>query len=211
MPKKFLPLAQNRRSAHSFAPGFTVTDQLFLDLLEPVRFTPSGYNAQPWEFLLIREKDNLTKIHEIAYKQDHILEAGNLVVVLGNIEFGVVECERIVDEWKNFRGFSSQQGEALRASLTKDRPDWKKREMVIRNCSLAVMSFLLSVEAAGLAACPMMGFRQLDLRKHLGLPADRLPVLLIAVGKPGADEPVQLPRKTAQALAWKERFGERFE
>jgi len=208
--KDFLDLAQSRRSVHAFEPGFQISDEVFLDLLEAVRCTPSGYNAQPWQFLLIREPENLAAIHQLAYRQDHILDAGNLVVVLGDVEFGANECKRIVEEWKRFRDFSDKQCEALHASLTKDRDLWKKREMVIRNCSLAAMSFLLAAEDKGLATCPMMGFRQLDLKHHLELPDNMLPIMMIALGKSSKPELEQLPRNEAREIGWKEKFGNKF-
>ena len=208
--KSFFDLAKNRRSTHSFTQGFTISDTEFLQLLETVRYTPSGYNAQPWQFLLVREPENLQRLHSLAYKQDHILKAGNAVIVLGDVRFGENEHERIVEEWKKFRGFSNTQCDALSASLTKTRPEWKQREMMLRNCSLAAMSFLFAAEDAGFAACPMMGFRQLDLRRHFEIPENLLPVLLIALGKSAENEAPQLPRKNPLDFAWQERVGQKF-
>ena len=72
--------------------------------------------------------------------------------------------------------------------------------MTLRNCSLAAMTFMYAAEDLGLATCPMMGFRQLDLKRHLGLKENELPIMLIALGKSGDEEPQQLPRKTAEEL-----------
>lgn len=196
----FKDLAKNRRSVHNFKPDFKVSPQQWHDVLECVRYAPSGYNAQPWSFKLIQDDDELKTLHELCYKQDHILTAGNLVVVIGDVNFGVNEADRIVAEWKQYRNFTDQQCEALHASLTKERAEWKQREMVIRNCSLAAMTLMYAAEDLGLATCPMMGFRQLDLKRHLGLAEHELPIMLIALGESGGEEDERLPRKSVEEI-----------
>lgn len=199
----FSKLAEQRRACHDFESGYKILDTDFLQILEDVRFTPSGYNAQPWKFRLIRNEEMLHQIHEIAFKQQHILDAGNLVVVQGDVEFGEHECERIQEEWKKFRGFSDQQLAALKSSLRKDRPESQKREMVIRNCALAAMMFLLSAEEKGFATCPMMGFSQKKLADILDLKPHEAPILMVALGKASknAETVVQFPRKTAEEIS----------
>ncbi len=197
---EFKDLVTKRRSVHNFKPGFKVSEEDWFALLEYVRYTPSGYNAQPWKFKLIQDETLLQKMHQLCYKQEHILTSGNLVVVIGDVKFGVNEADRIVEEWRDYRGYDKAQCDALAASLKKERAEWKQREMVIRNCSLAAMTLLYAAENMGLATCPMMGFRQLDLKRELGLPENELPIMLIALGKAAGDEPERLPRKSVQDL-----------
>ena len=197
---EFKDLVLARRSVHNFEPDFKVDQNTWKALLEYVRYTPSGYNAQPWKFKLIQDDTVLQKMHQLCYKQDHILTAGNLVVLIGDVQFGKNEAERVVAEWRQYRAFTDKQAEALQASLVKDRAEWKQREMVIRNSSLAAMTFMYAAQDLGLATCPMMGFRQLDLKRVLGLKENELPIMLIALGKAGKKEAVQLPRKTANEL-----------
>ena len=201
--KNFADLAASRRSCHDFEPGFKLDLDLFHQLIKTTALTPSGYNAQPWSFCLVQSQEKIKELYEIAYQQDHILSAGNVVIVLGDREFGVHEGDRIVSEWVEHRGFNKKQAEALQASLKKDRPEWKKREMMLRNCSLAAMSFMYAAEDAGLSTCPMMGFRQLDLKRWLELPESLIPVMMIAVGKKSkANGEARLPRKGVEELVW---------
>ena len=198
-----LDLATQRRACHQFEVGYKIENKDFLKILEPVRFTPSGYNAQPWKFQLVRDNAVLQKIYSIAFKQQHILDAGNLVIVRGDREFGEYECERILAEWEQYRGFSTDQLQALRASLRKERPEPQKREMVLRNCALAAMSFLISATEQGFATCPMMGFSQKKLATILDFPPTHIPILLIALGKASKTQAIDppFPRKTAEEIA----------
>ena len=201
--KNFADLAASRRSCHDFEPGFTLDLDLFHRLIDTTALTPSGYNAQPWSFVLVQSEEKLKELHQIAYKQDHVLSAGNVVIVLGDREFGQHESERVVSEWVKYRDFDAKQAEALQASMVKNREDWKKREMMLRNCSLAAMSFMYAAEDVGLSTCPMMGFRQLDLKRWLELPENMIPVMMIAIGKGRkAVNTDRLPRKGVKELIW---------
>lgn len=200
--KNFQTLAETRRACHTFEPNFKLSEAQFQTILEAVRYTPSGYNAQPWSFALVQSVEKIQQLYELSYKQKHVLEAGNVVIVLGNKEFGVQEADRIVKEWELLRNFDKKQSDALYASLTKNREDWKKREMMLRNCSLAAMTFMYAAADLGLATCPMMGFRQLDLKRWLDLPDELIPVMMIAIGK-GKETSEQLPRKTSEDLIWR--------
>lgn len=205
--KNFRNLCEQRRSVHDFAPGFMLSETQFHQILESVRLTPSGYNAQPWSFALVQSPEKLQELQQIAYGQDHVLTAGNVIIVLGDREFGTNEAERIVAEWVEHRNYDKSKADALYASMTKDREDWKKREMMLRNCALAAMTLMYAAEDLGLATCPMMGFRQLELRKWLGLPEEIIPVMMIAVGEQRVESGEQraeerLPRKSVEELVW---------
>jgi nitroreductase len=55
-----------------------------LDLiLEAGRIAPSAANLQPWHFIVIREKENLRKIHPIYYR-DWFMEAPCVIVICGD-------------------------------------------------------------------------------------------------------------------------------
>lgn len=204
---EYKDLVYARSSEHAFLPDCKISKKAFYSILDTVKETPSGYNAQPWHFLLIQDKERLKEIQALCYDQKHVTQAGNLVVVLGDTEFGVNEQERICAEWQQFRGFDTKKIEALRASLVKERETWKKREMMLRNVSLASMSFLLSAENEGWATCPMMGFRQLDLRRFLALPENLLPVMLIALGKRDEKNSVaKMPRKNPDVIGSVEKL-----
>ena len=63
------------------------------------------------------------------------------------------------------------------------------------------MTLLYAAEDLGLATCPMMGFRQLDLKRWLSLAPHEIPIMLVALGKAGEAEPSRLPRKAATEIS----------
>lgn len=52
--EKFLELAKNRRSIRRFKPG-DIPGEYIDKIIEAGRWAPSGYNLQPWEFVVVRD------------------------------------------------------------------------------------------------------------------------------------------------------------
>jgi nitroreductase len=51
----FLELVKNRRSIRRFKPD-PVPDEDIEKIIEAARWAPSGYNSQPWEFVVVKDK-----------------------------------------------------------------------------------------------------------------------------------------------------------
>lgn len=62
-------LARRRRSTRTFDATRDVPPELVLEVLEAGRWAPSGANAQPWEFLVVRDADMRTRIVELYLEQ----------------------------------------------------------------------------------------------------------------------------------------------
>jgi len=56
---------RTRLTVRSFKPD-TVPDEVVKKLLEAARLTPSSSNLQPWHFIVIRDRDTLSRIGGIA-------------------------------------------------------------------------------------------------------------------------------------------------
>ncbi len=57
----FLELVKTRRSVRRFKPD-PVPDEAITNMLEAARWAMSGANAQPWEFVVVRDRDTRQKI-----------------------------------------------------------------------------------------------------------------------------------------------------
>jgi FMN reductase (NADPH) len=53
--ESFLELARNRRSIRRFRPD-PIPDEYVDRVIEAARWAPSGFNSQPWEFVVIKDK-----------------------------------------------------------------------------------------------------------------------------------------------------------
>ena len=52
----FLELAKTRRSSWVFKPD-PIADELIEKVIDAARYSPSGFNSQPWEFVVIKEPE----------------------------------------------------------------------------------------------------------------------------------------------------------
>lgn len=59
----FLELVKKRRSIRRFKPD-PISDEHIGKIIEAARWAPSGANSQPWEFVIIKDKETKEKIHE---------------------------------------------------------------------------------------------------------------------------------------------------
>lgn len=74
---QFLELAKKRRSIRRFLPD-TVPDEFIGKILETARWAMSGGNGQPWEFIVVKDKETKEKLFEAgreAEKQVAALES----------------------------------------------------------------------------------------------------------------------------------------
>src|SRR4030042_6510478 len=54
------------------------SEENVLKVLEAARWAPSGNNSQPWEFVVVREKNKLSQCIEILLEQNRILREKSL-------------------------------------------------------------------------------------------------------------------------------------
>ena len=56
-----LSLVEERRSCRRFKPD-PIPDELVHQIIEVARWAPSGANSQPWDFIVVKEKELRQKI-----------------------------------------------------------------------------------------------------------------------------------------------------
>jgi nitroreductase len=77
----FYDVVARRRSTRSFSGGTVETDAL-KRLVESGTKAPSANNVQPWEFVVVTEKERLARIAEIAPNGQFVRDAAACVIVL---------------------------------------------------------------------------------------------------------------------------------
>jgi len=203
---EFSELIKKRRACHHFVPNQVIPDEDLKKMVEETRLTPSGYNAQPWEFIIIREKKNIEKVGEIAFKQPHVSSASALIVVLGDMNIGR-NVDSLLQDWVKHGYCTEEEIPVYKNSIAKVRSPEKRRQMALRNAMLACMTLIYSAENMGYATCPIMGFSQWKLEEALNIPEDRAIALLLAIGtEEKGKENERLPRKDTQDMIYWEKM-----
>src|SRR3954467_788320 len=99
--KAMKPLTQvllERRGTSHFKPD-AVPEEYLEAILEFATQAPSGYNLQPWRFIVVREKENRERLQKAAFNQQKVGEAPVVVIFFG-----------VKDDWKNYIDATFQEG-----------------------------------------------------------------------------------------------------
>ena len=200
----FKELIEKRRACHNFLPNQTIPRADLKEIIRQTSYTPSGYNAQPWEFIIIEK--NIEKIQKIAFDQPHLKNAAAIIIVLGDTKIGR-NVDHLLKDWLDHGYCTEEEIPAYKNSIAKNRKPEVLEKMALRNAMLAAMTLIYAAEDLGYDTCPIMGFSQHELETALKIPNDRIIGLMIAIGKNDhKKEPSRLPRKTPQELIHWETF-----
>ena len=74
-----------RRSVRKFESGKEISRQDIDDILKIAMYAPSGHNNQPWEFVVVNDKNMFGKIAELHPYAGFIEDASLAVFVCGNL------------------------------------------------------------------------------------------------------------------------------
>lgn len=76
---------RKRRSIRKYKKD-SIPEEVMLELLDAARLAPSGCNAQPWRFRVVKDIDTKLQLAQAAYNQKFISEAPVVLVVCANIK-----------------------------------------------------------------------------------------------------------------------------
>lgn len=176
-----------RRSVRHYDVDYQVSIEMLSSLIEIAAKSPNGNNIQATRYLVIDDPDLRNQMLPVAFNQQQITEASALILILG--DYKAFEKENIVDihEQGHQAGYFNEQlrdylaGAAIDYYANKSAEELKIE--LVRDASLAAMSFILLANEAGLETITMSGYNSDLLQKVLKIPHGFLDVMLIAIGK----------------------------
>jgi nitroreductase len=197
-----------RRATHQFEPDRPLPDPVLAKILQLATFAPSGFNMQPWRFLVVRNAKNRQTLRECAFNQPRIADAPVVVIVLGyhhphrshldaliekQVELGAITPDMAAE----FRARAAQGMERVR-----DYPLWTTRSTM-----LAAATLMLAAESLGVASAPMEGFEADKVKAAFGVPDDHTVCCLIALGFAATAKPFP-GRFGLDDVCYEEHFGQ---
>jgi len=172
----------DRRATSHFKPD--PVPELYLEaILKFGAQAPSGYNFQPWRFIVVREKENRERLQRAAYGQAKITEAPVVLIAFG-----------IPGDWKNYLDAIFQEGVRrgfgkpdMVPGLKKQAADFLEHAVpqpvwINRQTMIAFTTMMLVAESYGLDTAPMEGFDPAAVKREFGLPDNAEVVALLAIG-----------------------------
>ncbi len=187
-------LVRRRRAMPGFLPD-PVPREIVDQALRIAAEAPSGYNFQPWRFLVLTSAERREKLRSAAFGQAKISQAPVVIVATADRREWREEAGAILRTQAARTGRDAADGEKLAGRLSGALafvdslpPEvWLTRQVMI-----AFTYLMLAFEAQGWETAPMEGFDPAAVRSALDLPESTEVVALLAVGR-GADAAVLHP------------------
>ncbi len=153
-------------------------------ILEAGLAAPSGYNVQPWRFVVVQSAEQKRRLRAACFNQAKVEEASAVVVCCGDADGWRRDADEIVS-----MGISNGMPEGYAAQLkshvanylgllnTDEMHGWLNKQV-----SLAAAHMLLMAEVMGYDTAVMEGFEQDKVHEALRLPLSYWVVSMLAVG-----------------------------
>jgi len=145
---------EQRRSIRKFKPD-PVPDEQVLSLLDAARLAPSGCNAQPWRFKIVKDKETKSKLAQAAFNQSFIAEAPVVIVCCADVRAYI---EGTVSGLQDLGKTGSVENRV--AAIILERTDKLKNmnadqlgERVALNVAIAIEHIVLRALDFGLGTC----------------------------------------------------------
>lgn len=204
--KSIVETILERRATNHFKPD-PVPEEYLNAILKLGSQAPSGYNLQPWRFIVVRDPINKRRLQKAAYDQPKIGEAPVVIIFIGMKEESLVHAKEILMQGVE-RGLGSADkvdkiaDGAIGFISTLNGEVWVNRHVMI-----AFTTIMLAAEAYGLDTAPMEGFDEAAVKKAFDIPSNAKVVALLALGY-GKDPDKKYPgRFGLETIAFEETFG----
>lgn len=177
-----------RRATPSFD-GAAIPDADLKKILEAGLHAPSGYNMQPWRFVVVRTEEQKRRLRAASFNQPKVEEASVVIVACGD-----------ADGWRNGDvdemlrqgregGMPENYAEQARSNIPNylaNHPNLTA--WLYKHVMLAFTSMMLMAEVLGYDTAPMEGFEEEKVREVLKLPLSYSVVALLAIGHVRGDD-----------------------
>ncbi|MDO9085284.1 MAG: nitroreductase family protein [Anaerolineaceae bacterium] len=202
---------QDRRSVRNFTDE-PIADQDLDMILEAARLAPSGENAQPWRFIVVKDELMRKKMGAIAGGGSSRRFTAEFVTKKMQERFANLEDE--AKRQAAFQKLTTGQVSAFMAEAPVNIVVCGKKDVwdTPYDTSAAIENILLMVTALGLGACwviaPCIDIRDEDrIKGLLEIPEEFKAVSIISIGHPArAHKP--RPRLPLKELVFTEKWGE---
>jgi nitroreductase len=179
-----------RRASPSFD-GTPIPPEDLRRILDAGLHAPSGYNIQPWRFVVVQAPEQKKRLRAASYNQAKVEEASAVIVACGDADGWRKDLELVLQRGLAggmTEGYADQARSSVPNYLSSFNSDQMKgwlNKMVM----LAFTHMLLMAEVMGYDTAPMEGFEQDKVHEVLRLPLSYWVVALLGVGHlQGADK-----------------------
>lgn len=180
--RSFHDVLRERRATRNFT-AEEVPEEVLTAILSDAALAPSGYNLQPWRFLVLRAAEARRRLQAAAFDQPKIGEAPVMIIAFSPRSAWLDRFDEVFGESVRrgalpAEGIEKRKKGAADFIGTFDPSVWINRHVMI-----AFTTLMLAAEAHGWDTAPMEGFDADAVRREFGLGDDTEVVALLAIGR----------------------------
>ena len=205
---------KERRATNSFD-GTPVPAEILNTILRAGIESPSGFNVQPWRFIVVQSAEQKRRLREAAMNQPKVEEAGAVIVFCGDLQSPVSEDIDVVLAESAKHGFSAEQNQKVKDIIKKTfsspagnamglAPDYAV--WVNRHVMISFTTMMWMAETLGYDTAPMEGFFEDKVKTLLGIPDHVRVVALLAIGKRKGEDKIYAGRRKLEDICFMEKW-----
>jgi nitroreductase len=173
---------RNRRATAHFKPNGIPID-ILNEIFDLARLAPSGYNLQPWRFIVVRDEGNRQRLQKAAMNQEKVGEAPVVIIACADTTSWKTDIDRVINMGMQKGSIPSAEiAETMKQYATQylnsvDINVWATKQLMI-----AFTHIMLVAEAYGIDTAPMEGFDENQVREAFNIPPNMRVIALLAMG-----------------------------
>lgn len=178
------PLTQvllDRRATTHFRPD-PVPEEYLEAVLRFATQSPSGYNLQPWRFIVVRELENRLRLRKAAMNQSKVGEAPVVIIAFAEKNGWQTHMDAIFEEGVRRGAGKADAVDEQKRTVTQFLGSFPAAVWLNRHTMIALTTMMLVAEAYGLDTAPMEGFDPEAVKREFNLPQESEVVALLALG-----------------------------
>lgn len=172
---------EQRRATPSFD-GKPIPDADLKKILDAGLHAPSGYNLQPWRFVVVRTPEQRRRLRGASFNQAKVEEASAVIVACGDKDGWRTDLDEMIRMGRE-GGMTEGYAEQARVNIPEylgNHPNltaWLNRHVMI-----ALTTMMWMAETMGYDTAPMEGYEADKVSEVLRLPLSYEVVALLAIG-----------------------------
>ncbi|HEU5342697.1 nitroreductase family protein [Edaphobacter sp.] len=189
LKKSLTQAIEERRATPSFD-GTPIPAEDLQQILEAGLAAPSGYNMQPWRFVVVQTPEQKKRLRGASFNQGKVEEASAVIVACGDADGWRKDIDLML-QLGRAGGMPESYAAQARNSVSNYMLSFNADQMhgwLNKMVMIAFTHMMLMAESMGYDTAPMEGFEQDKVHEVLKLPLSYWVVALLAVGHLKGDD-----------------------
>ncbi len=206
---------ERRRAARAFRPD-PIPEVIFAEILRLATRAPSGFNLQPWRFIILRDLHSKEKLQAAAFNQPQITQAPVVVICCGDRQvFQPDYIESVIKLGEEQGAINETYANVLRTQIPQtleSHPSFDSIEAwTNRHTMLAVAQLLIAAKSLGVDSCPMEGFVTSQVKEAFQIPPELDVCCLVCLGYATTPDKHYGGRFPLEQVCYGEGYGKTFQ